>query len=95
MQFELDEFYGRREFYAWNVSVSEKCCLSCDGQTAFRANSVIKTEILQGNECQTTETKVCRQIPGMLCQPFYSWQALRKFSEAAQGNKDVGWIYDQ
>lgn len=46
----------------WNTSVSDHCCQSC-GKVVFKADSVMDTVNLE-DECQTTETSVCRILPG-------------------------------
>ena len=46
----------------WNTSVSDRCCQSCDG-VVYKADSVMDTVHLE-DECQTTETSVCRIFPG-------------------------------
>ena len=46
----------------WNTTVSDHCCHHCDG-VVYKADSVIDT-IHHEDECQTTETSVCRILPG-------------------------------
>ena len=46
----------------WNTSVSDHCCQSCDN-VVYKADSVMDTVHLE-DECQTTETSVCRILPG-------------------------------
>ena len=50
--------------YSWNTTVSDHCCLACDG-TVYKADSVIE-EKSHEDECQSVETSICRRIPGRL-----------------------------
>ena len=43
-----------RNWYYWNTSVSESCCLHCDG-TVYKADTVIET-IEKEDECATVES---------------------------------------
>ena len=44
------------------MSVSEHCCLHCDG-TVYKADTVIET-VVEKDECGTTKTSVCRKNDG-------------------------------
>merc|ERR1711874_150143 len=57
----VDTFRDQKLF-KWNVSVSDHCCLHCD-DVVYKADTVIDT-IHYEDECRTTETTVCRIIPG-------------------------------
>merc|ERR1719450_226061 len=46
----------------WNTTVSDTCCLSCDG-TVYKADEVIDV-IENDDECQSIETSICRILPG-------------------------------
>ena len=48
--------------FMWNTSVSDHCCHHCDG-VVYKADSVIDT-IHHEDECQTTETSLCRILQG-------------------------------
>ena len=54
--------YRDQKLFQWNVSVSDHCCLHCD-DVVYKADTVIDT-IQYEDECKTTETTVCRTIPG-------------------------------
>ena len=54
--------YRDQKMFKWNVSVSDHCCLHCD-DVVYKADTVIDT-IQYEDECRTTETTVCRIIPG-------------------------------
>ena len=58
---KFDNFTGG-VLLMWNTSVSDHCCQSCDGVVS-KADSVVST-IHHEDECQTTETSVCRILPG-------------------------------
>ena len=58
----IDDIRGKSLFY-WNISVSDNCCQDCDG-VVYKANSVIDT-IQHENKCKTTETLVCKILPGI------------------------------
>ena len=47
----------------WNTSVSSECCLHCDN-TVYKSDSIISTEE-KDDKCQTVETSVCRNLPGL------------------------------
>ena len=56
------EYLGRlmqKDFFFWNKTVSEKCCLRCDG-AVFKSESVVET-VLEENHCQTVKTFVCKK----------------------------------
>ena len=57
----VDTFRDQKMF-KWNVSVSDHCCLHCD-DVVYKADTVIDT-IHYEDECKTTETTVCRIMPG-------------------------------
>ena len=42
------------DLYFWNKTVSDHCCLHCDG-TVYRANTEIETTVLD-NDCNTIQT---------------------------------------
>ena len=46
----------------WNTSVSDHCCLHCNG-VVYKPNSIIAT-IQHHDKCQTVETSICRTLPG-------------------------------
>jgi len=54
--------WNRHKYYYWNMSVSEHCCLHCDG-TVYKADTVIET-VVEKDECGTTKTSVCRKNDG-------------------------------
>ena len=55
------------KMYSWNTTVSDHCCLGCDG-TVHKADSVIqKTSHI--DECLSVETSICRRIPGKYLYP--------------------------
>ena len=54
--------YRDKNLYRWNVSVSDHCCLHCDG-VVYKADTVIDTTQHE-DECMTTKTTECRIIPG-------------------------------
>ena len=58
---QFENFIGDN-LLIWNTSVSDKCCQSCEG-VVYKADSVVDT-IHHEDECQTTETSVCRLLPG-------------------------------
>ena len=58
---KFDDFTGGI-LLMWNTSVSDHCCQSCDG-VVYKADSVMDTVHLE-DECQTTDTSVCRIFPG-------------------------------
>ena len=43
-----------RNYYFWNRTVSDSCCLHCDG-TVYKADTVIDT-IETEDECETVKT---------------------------------------
>jgi len=55
---ELNE----QKYYFWNKSISEHCCLHCDG-TVYKADTVIET-VVEKDECGTIKTSVCRKNDG-------------------------------
>jgi len=55
--------YRDQKVYRWNVSVSDHCCLHCDG-VVYKADTVIDTTQHE-DECKTSETSVCRILPGL------------------------------
>ena len=57
----FDELLGRK-LYFWNTTVSESCCVTCNG-TVVPENTKIDTEHVD-DECLTVKTSVCRTIPG-------------------------------
>ena len=67
----VDTFRDQKLF-KWNVSVSDLCCLHCDA-VVYKADTVIDT-IHYEDECRTTETTVCRIIPG------YTLDLIEKFN---------------
>jgi len=54
--------WNKHIYYYWNMSVSEHCCLHCDG-TVYKADTVIET-VVEKDECGTTKTSVCRKNDG-------------------------------
>ena len=52
------KFNGKEYFY-WNMTISEHCCLHCDG-TVYKSDSVIESVVAK-DECGTTKTSVCRK----------------------------------
>ena len=50
------------KMYSWNTTISDNCCLGCDGKV-HKADSVIE-ETLHEDECLSVETSICRRIPG-------------------------------
>ena len=48
--------------YSWNTTVSDHCCIGCDG-TVYKTDSVIE-ETSHNDECVSVETSICRRIPG-------------------------------
>ena len=64
--------YRDQKLFKWNVSVSDHCCLHCD-DVVYKADTVIDT-IHYEDECRTTETTVCRIIPG------YTLDLIEKFN---------------
>ena len=67
------------KMYSWNTTVSDHCCLGCDG-TVYKADSVIE-ESSHEDACLSVETSICRRIPGSYKPPyfFYSNQPLLSF----------------
>jgi len=55
---ELNE----QKYYFWNKSISEHCCLHCDG-TVYKADTIIET-VVEKDECGTIKTAVCRKNDG-------------------------------
>ena len=47
------------KFFYWNKTVSEHCCLHCDG-TVYKADSVVES-LVKEDECGTIMTSVCRK----------------------------------
>merc|ERR1712198_53517 len=45
-------------WYFWNKTVSEHCCLHCDG-TVYKSNSIIDTTV-EDDDCGTIKTSACR-----------------------------------
>ena len=56
--------YRDKNLYRWNVSVSDHCCLHCDG-VVYKADTVIDTTHHE-DECKSSVSTVCRKIPGKL-----------------------------
>ena len=54
---------GEMLFY-WNITVSESCCVTCNG-TVVPEDTIIQTENLD-DECMTVKTSSCRNIPGSI-----------------------------
>ena len=54
--------YRDQKLFQWNVSVSDHCCLHCD-DVVYKADTVIDT-IQYEDDCKTTETTICRILPG-------------------------------
>ena len=52
---ELNE----QKYYFWNKSISEHCCLHCDG-TVYKADTIIES-VVEKDECGTIKTSVCRK----------------------------------
>ena len=48
-------------YFIWKQSVSEKCCLHCDG-TVYK-DGLEMTPIDVGGDCDAVETSVCRLNP--------------------------------
>ena len=46
-------------WYFWNKTVSEHCCLHCDG-TVYKADTIIDT-VVEDDDCGTIKTSVCRK----------------------------------
>ena len=53
----------------WKTSVSDHCCLAFTN-TTYKADAVIETIELDDDKCKSTETQVCRKLPGMVLH-FY------------------------
>ena len=63
------------KMYSWNTTVSDHCCLGCDG-TVHKADSVIqKTSHI--DECLSVETSICRRIPGKFLLYLYILGSLK------------------
>jgi len=54
----LGEF-NEQKYYYWNKSISEHCCLHCDG-TVYKADTVIES-VFDKDECGTVKTSICRK----------------------------------
>jgi len=50
---------NEEKYYYWNKTVSEYCCLHCDG-TVYKADTVIES-VVEKDECGTIKTSVCRK----------------------------------
>jgi len=61
----LGELNEQKYFY-WNKSISEHCCLHCDG-TVYKADTVIET-VFEKDECRTIKTSVCRKNDGGMAE---------------------------
>ena len=57
------------KMHSWNTTVSDHCCLGCDG-TVYKADSVIQ-ETSHEDECRSVETSICRRIPGKYLPPKF------------------------
>ena len=54
--------FKNRDFYKWNLTVSEQCCITCNG-TTVPENTYINTEESK-DKCGTVKTSYCRNLPG-------------------------------
>ena len=50
--------------YVWNTTVSDQCCLHCNG-TVFKSDSLIDTVTME-DDCKTIETSFCRLLPSRI-----------------------------
>ena len=55
--------FQNKNLLFWNTSVSDTCCLTCQGST-YKADEVIDT-VEHDDECKSIETSVCRILPGI------------------------------
>ena len=62
------------KMYSWNTTVSDHCCLGCDG-TVYKADSVIE-ETSHEDECLSVETSICRRIPGKFYPSYFLFSIL-------------------
>merc|ERR1719450_154062 len=53
--------FQNKTLYFWNTTVSDQCCLHCNG-TVFKSDSLIDKVYLQ-DECKTIESSFCRILP--------------------------------
>ena len=58
---KLDDIFKGDVFF-WKTTVSTDCCLHCDSQTVYKANTIIHQNVAN-DECQTIKTSVCRNSP--------------------------------
>jgi len=50
---------GSVDLFYWNKTVSESCCLHCDGKV-YKADEVIET-VVEDDDCKSVKTSVCRK----------------------------------
>ena len=50
---------NKLKYFYWNMTISEHCCLHCDG-TVYKSDTVIET-IVEEDVCGTIKSSVCKK----------------------------------
>ena len=53
--------YLSTKMFAWNTTVSDQCCLHCNG-TVFKPDLLVDSVNMM-DECNTIESSYCRLLP--------------------------------
>ena len=71
--------YQNKRVFAWNTTVSDECCLHCNG-TVFKPDSLVNTVKME-DDCKTIESSYCRILPSKYFSPTFITYVVLGFSE--------------